>query len=738
MKKLIIISLVFLTTFNLFAQTVEKLDSLPDDSTKIIDLQEVVIEKALPQVINKFDRRVFPVSDIKKSGANTVLDLLRTLPGVVVDEDGNIRFKGATATVLVDEQPLDQVFGSVEVIPVEQIEKIELIDPAMRSGGAGRGGIINIVLKKAKIDGLSGLFSANASTLKFNKLDNYRAFANLNYKVKDWLFFVNSGYEYLSMWQQENSNISVDIDDYKSYQTKFFDGRANRRPIYNYLGAVYSPSEKTKFYITGHYLRWIFQRNITSNLSETDPVNQSVINKYLCTNSLSDKQINAGLYISYWHKIDTLDSYISIEGGYGVHSFDDISSNDYDFQYLNYQNIDSLYFNKSISTLPYKNLYIDAFYNKSISKTSRFNISYNLDGSFYDSASTRYFIFNNLSLPESQLNKNVLALHHTLSIRYGFEKGKWKIDAGVNFKLDQNRADFVRYKQNSQDTTLHVCKNYFRLLPSATIVFALNSDSEIKLSLAQTSESPYYSDLCDFVNKQNIYRWKTGNSALKIVDFYSTYIGYLLEKEKFNASFEYFFNFTNNESENLDIPVTSLIYLNRPENIATKAETGIDLSFLLLPNNNLNFQLSSSIFHTYFDLKKLMQFAQGNDLQLPQSYKRDFGYYVKFSTEYKLKTFYSTFYTTYYAKELTFEGCYNNAYLNSSLSIGNRFLNNRLAVSLGLRNFFADLFKHGSYSNSLGIVNDTQADGSNYKMLFNLSMQYKFNQGDRGTKDLQK
>lgn len=202
---------------NIFAQTVEKVDSLPDDSAKNIDLQDVVIEKALPPVINKFDRKVFPISEIKKSSANTVLDLLRTLPGVVVDEDGNIRYKGAEATILVDEHPLDQIYASVEIIPVEQIEKIELIDPAMRTGGTGRGGIINFVLKKAKNDGLSGLLSANASTLKFNKLDNYRAFANINYKVKNWVFFINSSYDFMSSWQQTNNNITIDIADYKSY-----------------------------------------------------------------------------------------------------------------------------------------------------------------------------------------------------------------------------------------------------------------------------------------------------------------------------------------------------------------------------------------------------------------------------------------------------------------------------------------------------------------------------------------
>lgn len=411
-------------------------------------------------------------------------------------------------------------------------------------------------------------------------------------------------------------------------------------------------------------------------------------------------------------------------------------NNDYNFQVLNYQSIDSIYSNKDILKYPYNNLYLNAFYNKSINKTARYNISYNLVGTFSNSVSTEHFIFDKLSLPESQFNKNILELNHNLSTRYGFEKGKWKFDGGLNFKLDQIRGDFVRFNQNLSDTTLYVSKNYFRILPSATIEYTINDYSALKLSLAQTSESPFLNQLCDFINKQDIYKWKSGNSALKIVDYYSAYLGYLLEKEKVNASFEYFFNYTNNESEYLDIPITSLIYLNRPENIATKAETGIDFSFLFQPNNNLNFQLSSSIFHTYFDLNKLAKIAQESNLQIPESSKRDFGYYVKFSADYKLKTFYSSFYTTYYAKELTFEG-YNNAYLNSSLSIGNRFFNNRLAVSLSLRNFFTDLFKHGSYSNNLGIINDTRSYSSRYKMLFNVSLQYKFNQGDRGTKDLQ-
>ena len=219
---------------------------------------------------------------------------------------------------------------------------------------------------------------------------------------------------------------------------------------------------------------------------------------------------------------------------------------------------------------------------------------------------------------------------HNLSFRIGTQNSRWKLDGGINLKAMLINAVFLRYQLDEQDTTLTVKRLYFKILPSATIAYSLNDVSEVKLSLSLTSQPPYFLQLSNFIDKNNLYNWVSGNPDLKSVDYYSVYCGYTHNKEKWNASAEVFFNYTNNETENLSIPVNSLITLSKPENIAQNTNTGLDISFWYELNNKFNFSISSSFFHTFFNLKDLSSIAEQLNLILPDMSKRQFGYYVKY------------------------------------------------------------------------------------------------------------
>ena len=67
-------------------------------------LNEVTIQNKINYIEQKFDRKVFSINENKIAAARSILDLLRTLPGVVVDDEGNVRYKGAEATFYVDDQ----------------------------------------------------------------------------------------------------------------------------------------------------------------------------------------------------------------------------------------------------------------------------------------------------------------------------------------------------------------------------------------------------------------------------------------------------------------------------------------------------------------------------------------------------------------------------------------------------------------------------------------------------------
>src|SRR6202008_3734356 len=107
-------------------------------------------------------------NDIIAKG-NTVLDLIKRIPGVMVDAQNNITVNGLSdVRFMIDERlqqmPSPQVIDMLSGMSADNVSKIELIkNPPARYDAAGTGGLINIVTKRAKVKGYSGNIAFGAS-----------------------------------------------------------------------------------------------------------------------------------------------------------------------------------------------------------------------------------------------------------------------------------------------------------------------------------------------------------------------------------------------------------------------------------------------------------------------------------------------------------------------------------------------------------------------------------------------
>jgi hypothetical protein len=700
-----------------------------------IQLKGIVFDGTQNYIEKQIDRKVFNISTNKLANARTILDLLRSLPGVIVDEDGIVRYKGAEANIYVDDLQLKYMYSNIEMIPVEKVDKIELIDVAMRTGGDGRGGIINIKLKSTDPNGFSGMASVNIGTIKFQKLGFSKAFLNINYKYNKLTFFLNSSFDYNLRYSSIERERNINIPEFQSIQNENYYEFSKRLGSYNYLGMIYNPSPNTKVRLSGHFLYSPLKMQYTNSFIEHNKVNQEILNKYDENGNSTNDQLNTGATLSYWHKFDTLDTYIRAFGNFTMYNTFSNRISSYKYNIIDLQNnIDSVYSYRNENKFHSKSLYFNVFYNHSVTEKLRWNLAYDLSIKLKDTSANNHYIFDKLYLPQSQYANNFLH-SHDLSFRIGGEFKKWTIDAGINVVGEFNNGSFLRYNLQNEDTIIPLNKYYIKALPSLTVAFSITNTSDVKLTLSKTVDMPYFRQLSDYVDKTNLYNWISGNSKLKPVDFYSIYLGYVYNREKLNVSIDCFFNYTNNEVANIPIPTTSLIFLTKPVNASQQTNLGIDFSIWYMPIKKLNMSLSSSIFHTYYNSKSLKEIAILYDLPIDSYVNRQFGYYIKFSVDYSIKILYATFYINYFGKELTFDG-YEKGYINSSFSIGAKFFKNKLRIVLGMSNIFDDFLKHGSYSNQFGIRTDTQRKGSNYERNYYISIQYNFRYGDRGTKDL--
>lgn len=121
-------------------------------------LSEVVVTASPPAMRLELDKKVFNVEKNIVSAGGTGLDVMRNVPSVNVDIDGNVTLRGATPTIFVDGRPTTL---SLDEIPADAIESVEVMtNPSAKYDASGGGaGILNIVLKKNRKKGYNGNIS---------------------------------------------------------------------------------------------------------------------------------------------------------------------------------------------------------------------------------------------------------------------------------------------------------------------------------------------------------------------------------------------------------------------------------------------------------------------------------------------------------------------------------------------------------------------------------------------------
>src|SRR5579863_5189376 len=126
-------------------------------------LQQIVVTASKPAMKVDMEKKVFNVSkDIVSTGGNG-LDVLKNIPSINADINGNLTLRGGSPQLFVDGKPTTL---SLDEIPSDAIESVEVItNPSAKYDASGGGaGILNIVLKKNKKIGYNGNVSSNADS----------------------------------------------------------------------------------------------------------------------------------------------------------------------------------------------------------------------------------------------------------------------------------------------------------------------------------------------------------------------------------------------------------------------------------------------------------------------------------------------------------------------------------------------------------------------------------------------
>ncbi|HMU47003.1 MAG TPA: TonB-dependent receptor [Chitinophagaceae bacterium] len=200
---------------------------LIDVEDKVLDNVTITSEK--PGLQLAIDKKVFNVDKNITSVGGTAVDVMRNVPSLNVDIDGNVSLRNNSPQIFVDGRPTTM---ELDQIPADAIESVEIItNPSAKfDASGGTAGILNIILKKNRKVGYNGSIRTNIDSrakiglgadlnVRQNKIN---AFVSANFNQRRSIGTGNT--ERLSLI--DNPNNILYQDDRSEFDGHFLFGRA--------------------------------------------------------------------------------------------------------------------------------------------------------------------------------------------------------------------------------------------------------------------------------------------------------------------------------------------------------------------------------------------------------------------------------------------------------------------------------------------------------------------------------
>lgn len=202
------------------------------------NLMEVVVRSVIPPVIVKNDTLVYNTSAVTTQPNATIEDLIKKLPGLAVDKDGNITLHGQKIEkVYIDGKEffLNDPKIATQNLTADIVDAIEVFDN--QSDKARFTGVkdqnvnkaLNIRLKKDKKKGLFGNVAVSAGTMK-----NYSGTGRVTYFKGDHWAFANLSSNYTNTLSGGKGMFRSNLSQALNYRTNI---NSKAQIIVNYNGS---------------------------------------------------------------------------------------------------------------------------------------------------------------------------------------------------------------------------------------------------------------------------------------------------------------------------------------------------------------------------------------------------------------------------------------------------------------------------------------------------------------------
>jgi outer membrane receptor protein involved in Fe transport len=613
------------------------------------DLGNVTVtSSSKPQFELGIDRKIFNVDKNLVSTGGTATDIMKSIPSLNVDIDGNVTLRNAAPTIFIDGRPTTL---TLDQIPSDIIDKVELItNPSAKyDASGGNAGILNIVLKKNKKSGYNGGIRTGIDSRGKVNLG-----ADLNLRQNKINISLNGNLN-------QRKSISNGITDRNNLLTppsfvhNVTDGTNTGQFSFIRGGIDWFVDNRNTFSIGGNYVKGTFDNVQTQRVDSTI---SGVYSNYnlISTNSMASFE-NFGSQFSYKHNFAKNGHDLSADFNYN-------SSTNVNNALINTQTYN---INNSLKGLPLQQQTIGSGTNKFVTIQTDYENPISEDTKLEAGARVAIRDFTNLSDQyqyDNVLNTYVLIplisnkykFHDEVSAAYGtytFKVRKWSYQLGLRAESSSYTGTLLNIK--GQDSAQFSVKYPLSLFPSVFITYKIDEKQDFQVNYSRRVNRPNFFQLMPFPDYSDPQNIRIGNAALK-PEFTNSFEVSYNNAYKRGANFlaTVFFKHTTDlitsyvYRDKSGLPTGDSAYFNTYINANTSFNTGLELTNKLPVTKWWDLTLNVNLFYSQINANAAAAGASAaqslsNSLvswfgKMNSSFKVAKGWSVQFSGDYQAKS----------------------------------------------------------------------------------------------------
>lgn len=569
-----------------------------------IALTDITITGKPDEVNAKMDKKSFAVADNVAQSGGSILQVLKNLPGITVNQNGKVELRGSDkVAVLIDgKQTAITGFGNqtgLDNIPASNIERIEIINnPSSKYDANGNAGIINIIYKKTKQEGFNGKLglAAGLGALwvkkenlpgirpQYQRTPKINPSLSLNYRKKKTNLFLQSDWLYTeTLNKNEFVDRTYDNGDVIRQQTK----RNRNTHFVNVKGGIdWNINSKNSFTISGLYgIEKIIDRGDQPFLTD-DFSKQLRLWQFL----EDELKTTVAATAQYEHKFQQAGHYYRMGFNYTFHREDE-----------------KYFFTNTLPTFTG----LDSFALLSDEHVTDFNFDYvkplkrgRLETGFkfrYRDIPTNMQFKPGLNSPLDIGAGGAATYTEIIPAVYGtyiYESNRFEAEAGLRVeyvKLDY----FVNPNHNTYKSDGY---NYTQPFPNIRLGYKLNENNKVSLFCNRRVDRPNEVDIRIFPKYDDAEIIKVGNPALRPQFTNNVELGYksTLKKGYFYAAL-YYRNTSNTITRiATQVPPSSFIYTVF-QNAGNSSSKGLEVIFQKEVSKVISFNTNANLYRSVID-----------------------------------------------------------------------------------------------------------------------------------------